>query len=259
MNSLRYMIHVLLLLPLAGFLYWQGRRVRAQVPRLGEASQTKGKAGRFRSARHVLLLGESAFAGVGVRSNQSGIAGRFAHHWSRQQRHSVHWRLYARNGYNMQRLVEQILPQIPHQKTDLILIGMGGNDAFELTPPARFGRQTRVLIETLRERYPDCPIVFGNVPPVYAFPAFPVLLQFALGGAVKILKRELCNVTAAYRHVYFDERLIHFTAWQQQAPAHTSLADFFSDGVHPSALAYDLWAAELARFTTAQLQPSQGG
>ncbi|MEQ8703403.1 MAG: hypothetical protein RIC19_05770 [Phaeodactylibacter sp.] len=58
------------------------------------------------------------------------------------------------------------VPQIAETDIDLIVIGLGGNDAFRLNPPWRWRRNIRELITALRQRFSETPVVFTNMPPI---------------------------------------------------------------------------------------------
>ncbi|MEM6691861.1 MAG: GDSL-type esterase/lipase family protein, partial [Planctomycetota bacterium] len=88
---------------------------------------------------------------------------------------TTHWRVIARSGYTAQKVYEKLLPKVQSTQLDLIVIGLGGNDTFKLTPPNKWKRDIQRLILELRKRFPKTPIIFSNVPPIRSFPAFTKL------------------------------------------------------------------------------------
>ncbi len=248
--NLRYLLGALVSIPLLPIMYHQGKRIRTKVPQLPEASGTsgycqitEGTAGNFQ----LLIIGESTIAGVGVETHEEGFAGTVARQLSDLLAVNVQWNVYARSGYTARNVAQRLVPKIAEKQADLIIIGLGGNDAFTLNRPRRWRKQIRTLIRGLNSRYPDVPIVFCNMPPIKEFPAFTPLIRFVLGNLVEILGKELQKVAAQYEQVFYVEEKITLSGWIDKLQPPVSKADFFSDGVHPSKLTYQTWAGEVAR------------
>lgn len=284
--NLKYWAGALVSLPLLPFLYVQGKRIWRLVPRLPEAKGPEGQAsvedsdleqvrkGETRPSRrereavstvstvnsvNVLLIGESTFAGVGVATHSEGFAGAFAEELCSCLEVPVRWRVFARSGYVAARIRKKIIPNIieRHKKGELwedssrtpslILIGIGGNDAFSLSRPSVWNSEIRALIDSLREVFPDVRIVFCNMPPVKEFPAFTPLMKFVLGNLVEILGEELGKTVQEYEHVSYLSERITLQGWADRFGLEADRSDFFSDGVHPSKLTYQTWARYAAR------------
>ncbi|MBV6644814.1 MAG: hypothetical protein KI790_05170 [Cyclobacteriaceae bacterium] len=142
MVNLKYLVGSALSLPLLPIMYYQGKKIRAGVPSLPEASGPTGIchcAGK-RSGRDISLLtiGESTIAGVGVTTHEVGFTGTLATELSNALTTDVRWRVYARSGYTAKKVREKIVPQIVEDTADLIVIGLGANDAFKLNRPSRW-------------------------------------------------------------------------------------------------------------------------
>ena len=60
----------------------------------------------------MVMIGESAFAGVGVEKHQDGFAGSLAYNLSERLPSSVNWTVYAKSGYTAQKLSERLIPKI---------------------------------------------------------------------------------------------------------------------------------------------------
>ncbi|MDB9836325.1 hypothetical protein OAC51_05425 [Flavobacteriaceae bacterium] len=71
------------------------------------------------------------------------------------------------------------------------MIGLGGNDAFELNTPRKWKKDVRQLINNIKVKFKEVTIVFINMPPIREFPAFTSLIQFTIGNLVEILGEEL--------------------------------------------------------------------
>ena len=161
---------------------------------------------------------------------------------------TVEWSVYAKSGYNVKKVHREILPEVKEEKIDLIVIGLGGNDAFEFTPPFLWERNIRKLITDIRIRYGNVPIAFANMPPVREFPAFSSLMHKSIGNQVDYLCRTLIDLIKVQDNVFFDSTQLDFRGWIAENNLDLVPDDFFSDGVHPSILTYQKWAENYAVF-----------
>jgi lysophospholipase L1-like esterase len=249
----KYLLGKLLILPLLPVMYYQGKQIRKNVPKLAEATEPFGRcvpsikpSGNIEYK--VLYIGESTVAGIGVDKHENGLAGTNAQLLADAWQSPVSWHVYARSGYTVQALTQKILPKVRENEADLIVVGIGGNDAFKLNNPSKWRIHVRELITSLRDRFPEAPIVFMNMPPIKSFPAFTPLIRAIIGNLVEILGSELKKIVADYPHVYYHSESITIHGWMEKHHIQGSEKDFFSDGVHPSPLTYHLWAKEMAWF-----------
>ncbi len=249
MEDLKYILRAVGVAPLLPLMAAQGKRIRASVPKLPPASGPEGivEKGSGLPIR-VIALGESTIAGIGVETHEEGFSGTLARALADQLGKPVAWKVYARSGYTAKRVTEKLIPQIAETDIDLIVIGLGGNDAFHLNSPWRWRRSIRDLIAALRERFPETPVVFTNMPPIKNFPAFTPLIKRVVGSHVELLGRSLDHVTEPMPNVFYYARVITLEDWRDRLGVSAPPADFFSDGVHPSALTYQVWARDVARY-----------
>jgi len=230
-------------------MYYQGKQIRATIPQLPEA---KGTAGMYSSQKtsdkllKVLTIGESTIAGVGVNTHEEGFSGALAKEISELFDVDVQWKVYARSGYTAREVTAEIIPGITENEADLIVIGLGANDAFTLNHPARWRTEIRSLIEALKAKFPEAAIIFCNMPPIKEFPAFTSLIKFTVGNLVEILGKELQKVVEDYQDVRYCEEKITLHGWIDKFKLSGNKEDFFSDGVHPSKLTYQIWAKAVA-------------
>ena len=245
----KYVLGSLAAIPLLPLLYVQGKRVKSSVPVLPEATGTSGivKSENDRILK-VIVIGESTIAGVGVKTHEEGFSGTLAKELSRQLNVSIGWRVYARSGYNLKKVTYKIIPKIGEEKADLIIIGMGGNDAFELRSPRSWKKDVEEMIDALRQKFGSTPIIFNNMPPIKDFPAFTPAIKFVIGNLVELFGTELQEVARSKPDVYFSSDRITLSDWIEKLQSRYTREDFFSDGVHPSKLTYQTWAREMADF-----------
>lgn len=252
---LRYCIKALITIPLLPIMYFQGRRIRSEVPSLPEAIDPMGKATNG-SGRiiNVLLMGESTVAGVGVSRHSDGFAGEIAQQLCKRYQVSVDWQVVAKSGYTIKEVLDNLCPALGPNSRDIIIIGIGGNDAFTLNRPWNFVQHARRLILNLRNKYPDAPIVFTNMPPIKEFPAFTSLIKMVIGGLVEIHGKALAHLIGEYENVYYNAEVISLQNWEDKIINNEVNAIYFSDGVHPSQLTYQLWAEDMVRFINEECQ-----
>ncbi|MEL7161724.1 MAG: SGNH/GDSL hydrolase family protein, partial [Bacteroidota bacterium] len=188
-----------------------------------------------------------------VETHAAGFACALARELSEQLDAEIHWKVYARSGYTLRRLYEKVLPAIEEKSVDLIVLGMGGNEAFKMNTFAGFRRDMQAVIDWLRSRFGSTvPIAFPNMPPIKEFPAFTSVLKFTLGNKVEYFGEELAGLIAGQPQLYYDARVIRLADWREELDLDQDPSAFFSDGVHPSGLTYQLWGREMAKFLLRQ-------
>lgn len=260
MLNLKYLAGAMLAIPILPIMYFQGKKIRARVSKLPEAEgsegyyQTEKSSGRELS---VLSIGESTIAGVGVSTHEEGFTGSFAKELAENLNAGVAWKVYAKSGYTAKLVTKKLIPKIVEKKVDLIVVGLGGNDAFTLNRPSKWKSDIRELIESLQLKFPQAMIVFCNMPPIKEFPAFTSMIKFTVGNLVEILGSELDNIVKAYSNVYYFGEKISLDTWIEKFDLPSAKEDFFSDGIHPSKLTYQTWAKAIALELTQNPQIKQ--
>jgi lysophospholipase L1-like esterase len=252
MINFKYFFGSIFVIPLLPLLYFQGKKIRATVPRLPSAQGTEGlvSIGDVRTVR-MITMGESTIAGVGVATHEIGFSGTLAKELAAKLNVNVSWKVYAKSGYTAMQVTEKIVPVISEEEVDLIVIGLGGNDAFALNSPHRWGKDIERLIAALKRKYGDTPIAFTNMPPIKEFPAFTSAMRFTLGNLVILLGEKLETIVEKENNVFYQSRNITLKDWIERMNIDRSEKDFFSDGVHPSQLTYQTWAKDFSMFILA--------
>jgi len=253
--KIKYLFGGLVLVPLLPLMYWQGKRIYEQVPKLPAAADPAGivEGASGKKPLRVLVVGESTMAGVGVARHEQGFAGSLARTLGAALGTKVQWKVYAKSGYTLKKLLDKVLPYITETEADLIVVGMGGNEAFKMNTPAGFRRDMQATIDFLRDRFGmDTPIAFPNMPPIKAFPAFTPVLKLTLGNMVEYFGEELADLIKGQPNLYYDQRIIRLADWREELQLDEEPTAFFSDGVHPSELTYTLWGQEFAKFLLGQ-------
>ncbi|MCC5879277.1 MAG: SGNH/GDSL hydrolase family protein [Idiomarina sp.] len=229
------LLHPTLSILLLPVLMYQGQKVRKDVPRLPEAAGPR--EGQFSpgDSEHrplrVLILGDSAAAGVGVDQQQEALSGQVLSHLPSEL--PVRWRLLAQNGLKLKDIVK--LLDDHEDSYDIAIVSAGVNDATSRTRRYQFLCELQGLSERLKRRHGVQHILYTAVPPMQVFPALPQPLRWYLGQRAKRLNsilRAHCNKCEFAEMMVVD---FPFTA------------DYMaSDGFHPSAEGYRLWGGRAA-------------
>ena len=252
--NIKYLFGALISIPLLPLMYYQGKQIMTSMPKLPKAEGIEGVCNINKSINKsplkILAIGESTIAGVGVKTHKEGFTGTFANEIAKLFNRNVEWKVYARNGYTARLVEKKIIPKITETQADLIVIGLGANDAFTLNRPSKWKTEIRLLIESIKAKFPDAVLVFCNMPPIKEFPAFPPLIKFTVGNLVEILGTELQKTVDDYENVFYFDEKITLSGWIEKFDLNTKKEDFFSDGIHPSKLTYQTWAKDIANKTS---------
>lgn len=248
--NFKYLLGTIISIPLLPLLYFQGKNMRKRIPKLPEAKQPAGVVNNhFNETINLLSIGESTIAGVGVEYHQNGFTGALAETLSKKLKRNVQWKVYAKSGYTVKHVCTKIIPKIKERSFDMIVIGMGGNDAFTLNSPKKWISDIDRLVNLLQNNYPATPIFFTNMPPIKEFPAFTKSIRFVIGNLVEILGQELHSFTKNKEAVFYCNEMISLKKWNEKNSLESNNASiYFSDGMHPSELTYRIWGEEMGEF-----------
>lgn len=233
-----YLISGAAVLPVAPLLYLQGQRTRRKVGLLpGAGGDTTGMAGSGDQAVKLFVIGESTVAGLGARSHEFSLAGQFAMRLSNRLKRPVCWTVIGKNGVTAKRTIDELVPQIPDEQFDYVLIGLGGNDVMKLSSPRKWRRDMTRLIAILRDRNPNAAIFLSNCPMIKYSPVIPQPIKFILWELSKLHDANIRELTSKMDRVFYYHQ-----------PRHLELDDFFADGIHPSEKGYADWSEAMMKF-----------
>ncbi|HDR8966200.1 TPA: SGNH/GDSL hydrolase family protein [Burkholderia vietnamiensis] len=203
---------------LGPLLFLQGRHVRRVTPRLPEAAGPRDGVTGDGPPLRVLVVGDSAAAGVGVASQCDALSGQ----------------LLARTGLTTRELVDWLATE-PAGRFDVAVTSLGVNDVTGGVPPARWRAQQAELVQLLATRFQVTHVILSAVPPMERFPALPQPLAWYLGRRAKRLNAALAEWAAPRPNCTFLRVALSFERDQMAA-----------DGFHPGAAACEAWAAQVA-------------
>lgn len=138
-------------------------------------------------------LGESPMAGVGIVKHSETLTGLTAIRLNQLMSYQVNWKVLAKNGLTIKTL-NQLIKEQPSADTDLILVSIGGNDVFKLTPPWVWKRDLVRCLKLLVRDGRKPLILFTPVPCVGRFLAIPNPLRLAFGCWELLLQTSLTLV-----------------------------------------------------------------
>ncbi|WP_293575378.1 SGNH/GDSL hydrolase family protein [Phaeobacter sp.] len=176
----------------------------------------------------LLITGDSSAAGVGAPHQDEALSGHLTR--ALQKTISVDWTLAATTGHRTADTLAR-LKALPRQRFDIVVVALGVNEVTRFTAARTFHMEQSSLIDLLHDRFEAKAVVLSGVPPMAQFPALPNPLAWCLGRHADRLDAVL-RALAAKR-----ETLVHL-------PCPIALTDevMASDGYHPSAAGYAVWA-----------------
>lgn len=202
--------------------------MRRRTPRLPEPEgERSGRCGRGPRLR-LLVLGDSAAAGVGAAHQDEALCGQLVRELS--PHFDLHWRLLACTGDRTRDTLRRLRAE-PGLRCDLVLTSLGVNDVTALSSGRAFLAAQRELLDHLRQHGGARRILVSGLPPMGAFPALPQPLRALLGAHARRLDAALADWLATRP----DAEHLPFGA----LPDATMMA---SDGFHPGPPIYALWA-----------------
>ncbi|MCG8611915.1 MAG: SGNH/GDSL hydrolase family protein [Pseudomonadales bacterium] len=240
------MINTLLMAVLGPVLLGQGIYTRIKTPKLAEPDGPRAGQAGTGSPLRVLILGDSAAAGVGVQRQDDALSGHVVRNLSSD--FCVSWQLLARSGLNTgevktllfntletNSLEPSTLASPMLERFDVAVLSVGVNDVTGRATDQAWLDQVQSLLETLETTFNVRHVVLAPVPPMHAFPALPQPLRWWLGRRAQQFNAGLT-------------RLVN------NNPACTLLPGDFpldplmmaEDGFHPGLPIYRLWGQDVA-------------
>lgn len=233
-----YLASAAAVLPISPLLYLQGQYTRRKVGLLPDAAGSKtGIAGEGEDTVKLLVIGESTIAGLGARTHEFALTGQFAQRLAQRVNRKVNWTVIGKNGVTARRTINELVPLIPDENYDYILIGLGGNDVMKLSSPRKWRRDMTELLGILRDRNPAAVFFLSNCPMIKYSPALPHPIRFILWELSKLHDANIKELAADLQNVHYYPQ-----------PVDVQLEGFFADGIHPSEQGYADWAEAMMKF-----------
>lgn len=249
--NFKHLLNTVITFPLLPILYIQGKKIRANTPTLPEALDIEGITYKdSEKTLRIVTVGDSCMAGVGVKTHKEGFIGALSNKLSSHYDINISWKVYAKSGYTALKVKNRLVPTVNDKNLDIIIIGIGGNDAFKLTSPKEWIHNIETLIADIRIKYTYKPIIFVNMPPVREIPAFTSLIKYIMGNLIDVYSDKLIRLVENTDNVFYCSNKINYKDYTKRYNLDSHPSEFFSneDKFHPSKLAYKIWAQDVSNF-----------
>jgi len=213
----------------------QGNRVKKNTLRLPEPEGAREGQTGTGNKLSLLILGDSAAAGVGVEHQDDALLGAILHEL--KDDFEIDWKLQAKTGDTSSKVIHA-LDQIEVQHYDVIVTSVGVNDVTKLIPVEVWIQKQEQLYSKIQQKFSPKLIIAAGVPPMNMFPALPNPLAWLFGQYAKQMNQQLekfVNQQVNMQWIEYD--IEKYRAMNLQMAA---------DGFHPSKEVYTLWGQEVA-------------
>ncbi|MFU2327872.1 SGNH/GDSL hydrolase family protein [Pseudomonas sp. NFX98] len=226
-------------------LLMQGMYTRRVTPKLPEAEgERQGLVGNGEALR-LLVLGDSAAAGVGASTQAEALSGQVVSRLAKD--YQVGWTLWARSGLDSQALLE-LLEQHAAQPFDVALLSIGVNDVTSTITDTQWIARQQQLLDVLLDKFGVKLVVISPLPPMHLFPALPQPLRWYLGNRAARFNAHLERLA--------DRRDRCRMLTTHLAPVAGAMA---RDGFHPGPAIYSVWADDAAQVIARQFGHTASG
>ncbi|WP_441367014.1 SGNH/GDSL hydrolase family protein [Acinetobacter lwoffii] len=213
----------------------QGNRVKKNTLRLPEPEGAREGQTGTGNKLSLLILGDSAAAGVGVEHQHDALLGAILHEL--KDDFEIDWKLQAKTGDTSSKVIHA-LDQMEVQHYDVIVTSVGVNDVTKLIPVEVWIQKQEQLYSKIQQKFSPKLIIAAGVPPMNMFPALPNPLAWLFGQYAKQMNQQLENfVNQQVNMQWIEYDIEKYRAMNLQMAA---------DGFHPSKEVYTLWGQEVA-------------
>ena len=256
---------------LAPIYLYQGRKVKRNTLRLpepkgirygqvslGEAiGNTSDNANDSQQTLSLMIVGDSAAAGVGSQTQQDALAGQLIPALQQQalanqafgkQFNELTWLLQATTGHTSFDILRRLyVLSKPSQPLNVMVISVGVNDTTAKVSTAQWQQQIEAIIAIAQRKFGVEQLIFARLPQMAQMPALPVPLNGYVGSKALVLDDILQKVCSDHNGVTYMAtdfaRMLDEHANGEPIDIAVMFAD---DGFHPSSLMYGYWAQQLA-------------
>lgn len=186
---------------------------------------------------NLLVVGDSAAAGVGALTQQGALTGLL--YSSLSQIGAARVSLHAKTGFKSEDVV-RLLRDLTCENFSSALISIGVNDVTKFVSLKRWQQNIEAISTLLTHKFGCKKIVFTAVPPIHCFPALPQPLRALLGWRALLLNQALVkSVTACSNAEILYVTALNFGGTVADIQRSGLMAE---DGFHPSSKGYEIWA-----------------
>ena len=255
------------------YLY-QGRKIKRDTVRLPEPNGERHGFVQLRKGNsepsaqpkqtlNLLIVGDSAAAGVGSETQQEALVGKLIPILQKQATISeqfavLNWSLQATTGHTSFDILRRLyIMPTPSEPIDIMVLSVGVNDTTSSVSVERWHQQIKDIITIAQRKFGVRELVFLSLPPMAQMPAIPAPLNNFVGAKASILDGILQQTCLTYDNVtYMATDFPRMIAEHSNGTPIDIKVMFASDGFHPSSLMYGYWAQQLSELIVKLLNPS---
>ena len=255
------------------YLY-QGRKIKRDTVRLPEPNgerhgsvqldhASNELAAQNKPALHIMIVGDSAAAGVGSETQQEALVGKLIPILQQQptineQFAVLNWSLQATTGHTSFDILRRLyIMPAPNKPIDVMILSVGVNDTTSSVAVDKWQQQIKDIIAIAQRKFGVRELVFLSLPPMAQMPAIPAPLNNFVGAKASILDGILQQICMAHDNVtYMATDFPRMIAEHSNGTPIDIKVMFASDGFHPSSLMYGYWAQQLSELIVELLDSS---
>ena len=193
----------------------------------------------------LMVIGDSAGAGVGVATQSQAALGRLIFHLAKHLQGGrfgrIDYQLHATSGHTSHQILARLYA-LSARPVETVVISMGVNDVLKQTSDRQWQDNIEAIIQILVRKFSAKQIIFLSLPPMHLMPALPRPLNHFIQAQAARLDRLLADTCQADQTGKAMYLLGEFSLDE-----HSIDKLFASDGFHPSAITYDLWAQVITK------------
>ena len=255
------------------YLY-QGRKIKRDTVRLPEPNgerhgsvqldhASNESAAQNKPELHIMIVGDSAAAGVGSETQQEALVGKLIPILQQQptineQFAVLNWSLQATTGHTSFDILRRLyIMPAPNKPIDVMILSVGVNDTTSSVAVDKWQQQIKDIIAIAQRKFGVRELVFLSLPPMAQMPAIPAPLNNFVGAKASILDGILQQICMAHKNVtYMATDFPRMIAEHSNGTPIDIKVMFASDGFHPSSLMYGYWAQQLSELIIELLDSS---
>ncbi|WP_296191800.1 MULTISPECIES: SGNH/GDSL hydrolase family protein [unclassified Psychrobacter] len=262
---------------LAPVYLYQGHKIKRDTVRLPEPNGERHGRVQLNNANsssantsrdtqqtlNLMVVGDSAAAGVGSQTQQEALVGHLIPRLTEQPAiqsafDTLNWSLQATTGHTSFDILRRlyVLP-VPSQPIDVMVLSVGVNDTTSNVSVHQWQQQIENIIAIAQRKFGVRELIFLSLPPMAQMPAIPAPLNNFVGAKASILDSTLQQICATHDHVtYMATDFARMIEDHSNGTPIDIRVMFASDGFHPSSLMYGYWAQQVAELIVALLDCS---
>ena len=213
----------------------QGNAVKKNTLRLPEPEGNRQGIIGTGKALSILILGDSAAAGVGVQIQEDALLGAVLNQLKDQ--YKISYMLEAKTGHSTGQVIKTA-KMMSAQHFDVVITSVGVNDITKLTSPKNWIKKQQQLYAEINQKFTPELIIASGVPPMNMFPALPNPLAWLFGQYAKAMNETLDKFVQQHANM-------QWIAYDLEQFKLLNL-EMAADGFHPSKEIYTLWGQQMA-------------